>query len=365
MNIGYDFYKHYNLLVKKDVYTGNGLSALINIGNSCFVNSILQCLSNTLKLTDYFLSTQYKEDIDTKKNYYFLVHSYLVLLNNIWDNNQLIKPKSFLENLSKFHKKYFSLEQQDSYECLLYILDIFHKGLKYEIEIDITGESKNEYDILMIKSFQWWQNLYQNDYSIIINLFYGSIIKGITCDKNCGYNETIFEQYNSFTLSINQNSLNENLYECLDNHFNVLEQVNDWKCEKCLEIGCVKQYKLWSLPNYIIINFKRFTSDSKKLTNHISFPLQNLDLTKYISKNKNDTNNYIYDLYAINYHHGDGLNTGHYTSSCKNLDNNWYNYNDGNITKYENTTNLQTQLVTNDAYILFYNRKFITGPRLM
>jgi ubiquitin C-terminal hydrolase len=107
-----------------------------------------------------------------------------------------------------------------------------------------------------------------------------------------------------------------------------------------------------------IIQLKRFDNNGNKLTNFVDFPIDQLDLTKYVCPIKSDPNNYIYSLYAINYHAGN-MQTGHYWSSVKNSDNNWYIFNDGNISRYNSNGDLKTQLVTSDAYILFYYRKFI------
>ena len=110
-NYEYDLHTNYNLILDKKKYTGKGLSGLVNLGNKCYMNSILQCLSNTLKLTDYFLSAKYRKDdpdqLNKRKKEYYIVLSYLNLLINIWDTNQVLKPKSFVENMSKFIKKYF------------------------------------------------------------------------------------------------------------------------------------------------------------------------------------------------------------------------------------------------------------------
>lgn len=362
VNFEYDFHKNYNLRIKKDAYKGHGLCGLLNMGNKCYLNSILQCLCNSLKLTDYFLSSKYKEDLDKvhKKEHYFL-NSYTTFLNHVWDENQLIKPKSIIENLGQFHKKYYNLQQQDSHECLLYILDILHKSVSYEIEIEITGEIKSRKDELMKKALETSKSFYEKEYSFIIELFYGNLINNIKCN-NCDFKDEIFEPYNNLSLTLPENN-GSTLQECLDDYFNVISNIDTWKCEKCNKNGCNKNGVLWSIPNYLIINLKRFKGHKTTLLknkNLVTFPVNDLNLTKYISSEKKDVNNYIYDLYAVNYHGGE-LDNGHYWTTTKNLDGNWYNFNDGNVSKLSKC-GLESQLITNDAYILMYHRKFIKNP---
>jgi hypothetical protein len=65
----------------------------------------------------------------------------------------------------------------------------------------------------------------------------------------------------------------------------------------------------------------------------------------------------MYDLYAICYHHGDDLETGHYTAACKNpYDGSWYKFDDSRVTPVEDE-NAYSELVNNTAYMLFYKRK--------
>lgn len=355
MSYDYDLHYHHELILDKSKYKSKGLTGLINLGNKCFMNSILQCLSNTLKLTDYFLSAKYKQDDSDQKNKrkseYYLVLSYLNLIINAWETNQVLKPKSFVENISKFVPKYFKLDQQDSHECLMYVLDYLHKALSYEIEVDITGIVQNETDVLMKQSLEQWSNFYKTGYSNIIETFNGMFYNKVSC-QNCELKENIFEPFNSFSLNIPVIGTT-NLKNCLDTYFNEDEQISSWKCEKCSGQGCVKSIKSWSLPNYLIIHLKRFTNNGDKINTHIDFPIDDLNLTEYISSDKNDPNNYIYSLYAVNYHSGT-TGGGHYWSACKNLDKNWYLYNDSNVSKLQNTN-----VLSKDAYILFYYRKYI------
>jgi len=352
----YDFHKQHDIVLKKKEYVNKGLTGLVNLGNKCFLNSILQCLSNTLKLTDYFLSCKYKEDDPDNSNKYkkeyYIVISYINLMINIWEQNQTLKPKSFVENISKFVNKYFTLRQQDSHECLMYILDLLHKGLSYEIEVDIKGEIQNKTDSLMKQSLEQWKNFHEKNYSFIIEIFNGLFYNKINCN-NCNFSENIFEPFNCISLNIPSEGTST-LDMCLQNYFNISENINSWNCEKCNKNGCSKSIKSWSFPNYLIIHFKRFKNDGTKIQTHIDFPIDDLDLTNYISKDKNDPNNYIYSLYAVNYHSGTADN-GHYWSSCRNLNKNWYLFNDANVNKFNNSNNL----LTKDSYILFYFRKMI------
>lgn len=355
MTYDYDVHSHHELVKDKSTYLSKGLSGLMNLGNKCFMNSILQCLSNTLRLSDYFLSGKYRnEDLfqtNKKRKEYYVVLSYLNLIINMWESNQVLRPKSFVENMSKFVPKYFTLDQQDSHEFLMYILDFLHKGICYEIDVDISGTVKNKNDELMKQSLEQWRGFYEKNYSFIIETFGGTFYNKINCN-NCLVQENIFEPFNCMSVNIPQTG-SVTLKSCLDDYFNIEEEIDSWCCEKCKGNGCSKSIKTWTFPNYIIIHFKRFTNSGKKIHTYVDFPTDDLDLTSYVSSEKADPNNYIYTLYAVNYHSGNNQ-SGHYWSSCKNLDKNWYQYNDSDVTRISDTA-----VVSKESYILFYYRKFI------
>jgi len=374
-DIEYDFYTNHQLSLPKSYYIKKGLSGLINTGNICYSNSILHCLSHTLKLTDYFLSNKIKSDIfecnlKNKKEYTSILH-FIRLLSNIWSANELINPKFFNHYINNNLVKYNNTHQHDSYEYLLDLLNLLHTGLSYKVNVTISGDVQTDTDYLMKKSILYWKNEYENNYSEIISIFNGLTVNVIECNNNnCKYQSNVFfESFNSFNIDINING-SSTLTDCIDNFFNITI-INDWKCEKCnnhesrnnsdqdkLSSGCTKKLNIWSLPNYLIIQLKRFDNNGNKIHNFVDFPIDELDLTKYICPIKKDANNYIYSLYAVNYH-GGNRHTGHYWSSVKSLDNIWYLFNDGNISTYHINTDLKSQLVTSDAYILFYHRKMI------
>ncbi|XP_050667037.1 ubiquitin carboxyl-terminal hydrolase 31 [Leptidea sinapis] len=157
-----------------------------------------------------------------------------------------------------------------------------------------------------------------------------------------------------------------------------------WRCPQCQRyMPVVKTLGLWSLPDILVIHLKRFRQQAKgrtstKLTTMVEFPLNDFDMTPHlVRKNKTSAESpghsrsprrrpsktpsipqeNIYDLYAICYHHGDDLETGHYTAACKNpYENRWYKFDDSRVTAV-NDEDAFSELVNNSAYMLFYKRK--------
>ena len=141
------------------------------------------------------------------------------------------------------------------------------------------------------------------------------------------------------------------LYELLNN-FNQIEKLsknNEWFCPKCQKHQLAdKKMELYSISEVIIIHLKRFRNN-RKIENLIDFPLENLDLNKYLPP---QNEKYIYDLFAVANHTG-GLHGGHYYAYCKNnIDGDWYEFNDANVEKIDKNI-----IVTENAYVLFYKRK--------
>ena len=89
---------------------------------------------------------------------------------------------------------------------------------------------------------------------------------------------------------------------------------------------------------------------SDKITDLINFPLEDLDLSKYVKGYHPDS--YKYDLYGVCNHVGN-VSGGHYTAFVKNSQNNWNHFNDNQVEKLENPDLIISPL----AYCLFYRKK--------
>jgi ubiquitin C-terminal hydrolase len=343
----YDYHKYYSLVLPKSFYSRKGLSGLTNNGNTCYLNSIIQCLSVTHSLSDYLLSQEYKSDISgskrTKK--YWVACSYIHLLAKIWDSNDIYKPRSLKENMGQVSSRYHTVDQQDSHEFLLCLLQSLHEGLQYPVDINISGVSKNATDKLLLDSYKSLSKEYKNEYSKISEIFDGQFYTETKCNK-CEYKNTTFDVFRTVSLDVNHDNLDENLSTLFNS-----STLSDWKCQECNGSGKVKN-RLWSCPNFVMIHFKRFDNENNKISKTITYPME-LDLTKYISKEKKSMEKYIYTLYAVNCHSGSTPSSGHYFSLIKN-ESNWYMMNDCDVTKLGSSPSVRS-----DAYILFYYRKFI------
>lgn len=161
-------------------------------------------------------------------------------------------------------------------------------------------------------------------------------------------------EVNSTNIINEQISSNLNLYDCL-NFFTAYEEREKYKCSSCKNIiTMTKQMTIAYPPKVIMIQLKRFKqtkSENTKSEVIVEFPLQ-LDLTENIYFKSKDAK-CEYDLFGVVYHSGTS-SFGHYIAKCFNaFTNDWVEYNDQSA--YQLNSN--KDIVTNNAYLLFYRRK--------
>ena len=153
----------------------------------------------------------------------------------------------------------------------------------------------------------------------------------------------------------NENSKYITLDDCL-HLFSMeesLESGNEWLCKECKnKVNAQKKMEFFYLPKILCLCLSRFEKrgdDYRKNEQYIDFPLNNLDMNKYIIVENNL--NYIYDIFAVSEHYGSRYG-GHYTAICKNYDGNWYSYDDSNCSQAS-----EKEVCSKSAYVLFYRRR--------
>jgi ubiquitin carboxyl-terminal hydrolase 2 len=333
-----------------ELYEDKGLSGIDNMGNTCYLNSALQCLSNCRWLTYYILSNNYLDDMNQDKKEFKFLKEYCRFLVYLWEDNCVIEPVKLKKVLEQFNDRYLGWRQHDSHEVFNLILDLLHNSLSFSAKIEAEGKSKNKTDDLQIRSIESWKSYFSKEYSIPLMLFYGQYHTKITC-LTCNKNWDVFEPFCSLNLTITKET--DTLKDCLDLYTKEeeLDKDNLLKCEHCNDQRKVKkQSLLWRMPSYLIIIFKRFNFRMAKITKKIDFPLIGLNMSEYMESY--DKKNCIYDLVSICNHSGN-TSGGHYFSYCKNSNGNWYEFNDDDVNEIENLDNL----VSSSAYYIIYERR--------
>jgi ubiquitin carboxyl-terminal hydrolase 20/33 len=121
--------------------------------------------------------------------------------------------------------------------------------------------------------------------------------------------------------------------------------------------------QIWSPPNILIIQLKRFKNENiygnmyrpVKTSSKVIFPIENMDIKNYTS-DIFPVNNTIYDLISISEHRGT-CDFGHYVAYSKNsINDEWYEFNDNDVFRVPKNE-LEKELITKNAYLLFYVRK--------
>ncbi|XP_040843241.1 ubiquitin carboxyl-terminal hydrolase 33 isoform X1 [Ochotona curzoniae] len=146
------------------------------------------------------------------------------------------------------------------------------------------------------------------------------------------------------------------LQDCLAAFFarDELKGDNMYSCEKCKKLrNGVKFCKVQKFPEILCIHLKRFRHElmfSTKISTHVSFPLEGLDLQPFLAKDS-PTQIVTYDLLSVICHHGTA-SSGHYIAYCRNnLNNLWYEFDDQSVTEVSEST-----VQNAEAYVLFYRK---------
>jgi ubiquitin carboxyl-terminal hydrolase 8 len=309
---------------KEMVLAGN--TGLMNMGNTCFLNSALQNISHIIPLKEYFLHKKFVDDIEKEFNKIFaeknivptveilreardhtLAYQTFQILDGMWKGLKIIRPRSFLAVLAKKAPIFGDGKQHDSQEVLQCILDSLHMELGRKVEpkfVDMerpviefvkvrnqcleiienantpmemkmaTMEQYVKYKVdhreasVIYQSYKFWKKyIKHNRYSIITDLFDGIVHSAVTC-PNCSYISDTFDAFRFWSVPIPEHSRMgiSSLEECmrLFTQPETLDDDNKYKCERCTQmVRATRRVTLWEPPRLLMIQLKRFNKVSR------------------------------------------------------------------------------------------------------
>ena len=249
------------------IYGNYNTTGLKNLGNTCFMNAVIQCLFNVKMFSEHFISETYLKYINQNAKFGTkgeLTEEFGVLMGQM-DNRQVkhISPKDFRRVVGKHIAVYSGCEQQDSHEFLLILFEKLHADLnraqiliKSQADIPDNLPSKEAID-------RFWMSHVACNNSIISNLFEGLIMSTLECDT-CQKKSNTFEVFSCLSLPIPNNSFSGSrcdLEDCL-REFTKNERMCDeaaWECPNCkVKRPATKKTSIVKLPKVLIIHLKRY-----------------------------------------------------------------------------------------------------------
>ena len=177
-----------------------------NLGNTCFMNSSIACLSNCTELTYYFLKGDYLKDINEENNLGMrgeLAKEWGNLMKQYWvEDTRVGDPSDFKYTIGRKAERFRGYGQQDSNEFMSVFLDYLNEDLNRTTKkeyVELKEKSEEETDEECAKRF-WEVNLRRND-SIVTDLFCGQFKSTITC-PDCNWINITFDPFDAINLPL-------------------------------------------------------------------------------------------------------------------------------------------------------------------
>ncbi|MCO5588620.1 hypothetical protein L7F22_042577 [Adiantum nelumboides] len=309
-------------------------SGLTNLGNTCFMNSVLQCLTYTVPFANRILGPQHRLSCNTKdfcttcatENHIRVVLS---------ASGKTVSPAFLARNLDQISRSFIPGQQQDAHEFLFFLLECMQQNNCR------TDQSQRP------------------ETSLVSDIFMGQMKSQVKC-KSCSHCSDSVEPFLGLNLEIeNCNSVKEALSEFLA--VEDLQEEDKVSCSNCKQaVSRSKQLSFSKPPQVLVVQLKRYKASEflpLKVERDIKYEAS-LDLTPFAKQafagTPGQESDWTYTLYAVLVHSGWSTSSGHYYCFVQTSPGVWHCMNDSLVSRVSEKTVLHQE-----AYILFYIRRAI------
>ncbi|KAD6794979.1 hypothetical protein E3N88_05875 [Mikania micrantha] len=308
---------------------GAGPAGLENLGNTCFLNSVLQCLTYTEPLAAYLLSGKHQVTCQ-KSGFCALCAIQKHVSRALQLSGRSLAPKDLVSNLHCISRTFRNSRQEDAHEYMVNLLESMHKCC---LPNGVSIESQSAYDK-----------------SLVHKIFGGQLRNQVKC-MQCNYCSDKFDAFLDLSLEILQA---DTLYEAFAN-FTSKEHLDggakQYRCQQCKQkVKALKQLTVYKAPNVLTIHLKRFGChmSGQKIDKNVLFS-PTLDLKPFVTGPYDG--DLTYTLYGVLVHAGWSTDSGHYYCFVRTSSGMWYALDDNRVFQVS-----ENMVFEQEAYMLFYFR---------
>uniref|UniRef100_A0A7N6FGI9 Ubiquitin carboxyl-terminal hydrolase n=1 Tax=Anabas testudineus TaxID=64144 RepID=A0A7N6FGI9_ANATE len=281
-------------------------AGLHNLGNTCFLNSTVQCLTYTPPLANYLLSKEHSRACH-QSGFCMICIMQNHIIQAFANTGNAIKPVSFIRDLKRIARHFRFGSQEDAHEFLRYTIDAMQKAC-------LNGYSKLDR---------------QTQATTLVHQIFGGYLRSRVKCSICKSVSDTYDPYLDIAVEIRQAA---NIVRALELFVkpDVLSGENAYMCAKCKKkVPATKRFTVHRTSNVLTLSLKRFANFSGgKITKDVGYP-EFLNIRPYMSQSSGDP--VMYGLYAVLVHSGYSCHAGHYYCYVKASNGQWYQMNDSMV----------------------------------
>lgn len=317
------------------IYLGRIGAGLQNLGNTCYLNSVLQCLTYTEPFAAYLQSGKHGSSCRTS-GFCALCALQKHVKTALQSTGKIVTPSLIVKNLRCISRSFRNSRQEDAHELMVNLLESMHKCC---LPSGVPSESQSAYDK-----------------SLVHKIFGGRLRSQVKCTR-CSHCSNKFDPFLDLSLDIAKATT---LVRALQNFTE--EELLDggqkqYQCDRCRQkVVAKKRFTIDKAPNVLTVHLKRFSpfNPREKIDKKVDFqPV--LDLKPFVSDSKGT--DFKYSLYGVLVHAGWNTQSGHYYCFVRTSSGMWHNLDDNQVRQVR-----EADVLKQKAYMLFYVRDSIRNP---